>query len=247
MRLDEIRHDYELWGHALSSDPTPQALTRVAELVRINVDEQTPLREAAANVISALRRLTPERLFVLHRASKAESLAPGDLWCPPSRSCLPPPLYCDIHPVRVEPSDWVCISESSEWARFEPDPERQGLSGLLSCLEETWSRLQQRADLDVSCLAARVAMLRTDAQRVLDTLQGCTLVSRRITGGADWTEDEIQFAEQLRGAGASDQKIADALKTRYGREVTRQRVLEKLGSKQANKAREVESRRGLAA
>lgn len=230
VRLDEILHDYELWGHALSSDPTPQALIRVAELVRINVNEQTPLREAAANVIAALRSLTPERWFLLQRASRAEALAPGDLWCPPPRTCLPTPNWA-TRPLRAEPSDWVRICAKSEWAQFEPDPKLQGFAGLLQCLQDDWSRLQQRSDLDRPCLAARIAMLGTDAQHIVDSLQGDVPAMTRHVAlpTAQWTDEELLFAVSLhRDKFKSYPDIAVAMLERFGREVSPQRVGQKI-------------------
>lgn len=169
--LDEIKHDWRRWGAAFTNDETPTELVRVAELVRRRMDDKTPLRLAANEVIGQLIRCRVERFFLLVPGYRATHLSDYVLWTSPNHYRQP-----DTSERASYEKPWVLSKDQIEdgvWAadRASTDALAQrhqwrGRAGVFPCLCECWLGVaRQDLDLDQD-IAGRLAILKTDAQRL---------------------------------------------------------------------------------
>jgi hypothetical protein len=168
--LAAIEHDAERWGVSYSDEAHPRELTRLADLAKQRTNSQTGVRDAGAAVLGALMKSAPAEWFVLQPGGRARSLLETDLWCDP-----PDPL------LRNNGDDWRLVRGESPWAQFDASLDRLGRAGLMECLIDSWCRATCAADLDEG-IAARIAILRIDAQRLFGDLLHDDAVDASLAG-----------------------------------------------------------------
>ncbi len=192
----EIKHDWQRWGPAFTADTPPRVLVRVADLVRRQMDEKTPLRMAAGVVIGKLIRCRVDPYFLLNPHRRVVSLTDGALWNSPEHYRLANAgvraSYADpwvLSPDRIEEGVWASARAPTHDALGRQFRWR-GVSGVIPCLCECWlSVAKQEADLDQD-IASLVAILKTDADRLFGLSQAAPVkhqLEKLKKPGDKWT------------------------------------------------------------
>ncbi len=173
----EIEHDWQRWGSAFSRDEVPRELVRLAEAVKLQMNERTPIRLAATNVIGRLVRLRIDSFFLLVPGHRATELSESVIWRMPAS--LTPKTATDLGKRQDRGSYaevWTLSEDRAKDGVFSSDrtkpdalgmqSEWRGRTGMFSCLSECWlAAAKQTSDLDQD-IAGRIAILKTDAQRL---------------------------------------------------------------------------------
>ena len=242
LRLVKSAHDAERWGAAYTNEQAPRKLLRIADIIRRRTDDVTPRRVAAREVVQVLRASDCSEFFLLVKNDRARALGAADLWCAPY---LGYPRHLLAEGSQGDLPLWHVIPASSPWSQFDAEPAFQGKAGMLSCLETSWaSETTEVGDLD-SDLAATVAMLEVEANALFafhaepNPVSAACPMLVATTEATDWSSAELDQMRSMRVT-MSDADIAK----KYG--ISRQRVGQLLGSRQAVKAAENASRRQLA-
>lgn len=157
----EIDHDMERWGAPCTDEVVPRPVIRLANVVKERMTRDgVPVKVAAERVIDEVRAGGVAEFFLFRRGYVVLNAIESDQWRPPAAHFNWPVTRTYEDPwkfrgVFCEPHDHSQV----KWGW-------PGIDGMISCLHDCWvMQAQRRDDLDKD-LAARVAILKTDAQRL---------------------------------------------------------------------------------
>ena len=169
--LNPFDHDEYRWGAALTADIEPRELIRLADVVKRRIDLRTPVKRAAREVINLLRANPPREWFVLSPGDLAFAVDDCHGWRIPRPLQLSPwELFAPVVFRTDYREPWSLWVRNAQKPLVEHDFPYDwfGHEGVYVCLTECWLNTA-RAPLDLDeDLAARVAILKTDAQRLFN-------------------------------------------------------------------------------
>ena len=161
---NEVEEQLDRWGSPFTKENEPREVVRLAILVRQRIKLTVPIRDAVFEVLAALRAASIKEFFLMQPGNRPLALKDADRWVMPPSMTSSGILKGFKRTYKL---GWF-HDTGPDWLTSDDDEWTAGAAGRRWCLQECWLFTAKRVDDLDEDLAGRIAILKTDAQRLFD-------------------------------------------------------------------------------
>jgi len=210
-----VEAQLDRYGSPFTKENEPRQVERLAVLVRQQINLNTPICDAVWQVLRALRAASVKEYFLMQPGHQPLALKDTDRWFTP-RSMTSSGILKGFN--RTYKFGWF-HETGPDWLPHDDDDEwTAGAAGRLLCLHECWLFTAKRVDDLDEDLAGRIAVLKTDADRLFGSSQAAPVkhqLEKLKSPGDKWTKKHragllAQFTALTSGPNETKAYLADA-------------------------------------